>query len=130
MFYFCNNTASIYVFGSITGSNISSIWNVTITGPMGLLRSIATATTNLNIWNTSIYGSNVTNKLYWSAVKGAIESVNGPITINISNFTNSNFSMNGTNVGLLVGSIGNAIIDCYNITNNASFGYGYSNTVT
>jgi len=34
--------------------------------------------------------------------------------------------MNGTNAGLLVGAISNAIVDCYNITNNASFGYGYN----
>jgi len=93
---------------------------------MGLIKSIATPTTNLNIWSTSIYGTNITNKPYWSSVKGAIESVTGPITINISNFTNSNFTMNGTNAGLLVASISNAIVDCYNITNNATFGQGYA----
>jgi hypothetical protein len=36
--------------------------------------------------------------------------------------------MNGSSAGLLVGSVTNAILDCFNITNNASFGYTNSGT--
>jgi hypothetical protein len=68
MFFFCNTTNAVYFFGTITGSNISSIWNTSITGPMGLIGALSTPSTNLNIYATSIYGTNVTNRPYWSSV--------------------------------------------------------------
>lgn len=126
-----NNTDTIYMFGTTTASNITTMYNITVIGPMSIVGAMSTPKTNLNMFNISIYGTKTINYNYYSGnTGGAIGSISGPISVNISNYTCSNYTMNGTGTGLFIGSISNAIFNCYNITNNASFGYnnnGYNN---
>lgn len=127
---FSNNTDRIYMLGHISLSNITQVWNLTFIGPMGVVGTMTTAKTDMNVWSTSIYGTRLINCPYYSGNTGAFESITGPQKINISNFTNSNNTMNGTGIGLFIGAVASAEINAYNITNNASFGYNRASSNT